>query len=63
LVTLNESDGKEVLPAFYSDNYISLLPNEDRTVTIDVPKAQASRGLRVTVRGWNVVPGMVEVGH
>lgn len=29
-----KNSGKRVLPVFYSDNYISLLPNETRTVTI-----------------------------
>lgn len=53
----------EVLPAFYSDNYISLLPGEQRTVTVDLPRAESSRDLRVRLRGWNVAPAAVDVGQ
>ena len=62
LVMLDAADGKQVLPAFYSDNYISLLPNEERTLTVDIPKADAAHGLQMKVRGWNVVPSMAIVG-
>jgi hypothetical protein len=51
----------EVLPAFYSDNYISLLPGEQRTVTIDLPRADSSRAIRVRLRGWNVKPASADV--
>ncbi len=57
----NES---EVLPAFYSDNYVSLLPGEQRTITVDLPRSERGRALRVKFRGWNatavasdIVPG------
>jgi hypothetical protein len=61
LTTLYADDGSEVLPAFYSDNYISLLPGEERTVTIDTYRADRSRALRVKIRGWNAVPEKIEV--
>jgi hypothetical protein len=61
LVTINSSDGSEILPAFYSDNYISLLPGEVRTVTIDLPASEAKQALRLKVRGWNVVQSSTDV--
>ncbi|WP_263374852.1 glycosyl hydrolase 2 galactose-binding domain-containing protein [Granulicella aggregans] len=54
-------DGSEVLPAFYSDNYISLLPGEERTVTIDLPRADKKQAIRVKLRGWNVTPASAEL--
>jgi hypothetical protein len=47
--------GEEILPVYWSDNYISLMPNERRTLTADVSKA-ALRGAApvVEVGGWNV---------
>jgi beta-mannosidase len=47
--------GQRVLPVFYSDNYISLLPGESRTLTIEA----AMEDLRgeaplLAVDGWNV---------
>lgn len=51
----------EVLPAFYSDNYISLLPGEQRTVIVDLPGAESKRAIRVRLRGWNVTPASTEI--
>jgi beta-galactosidase/beta-glucuronidase len=56
LVTLYADSGEEVLPAYYSDNYISLLPNEDDTVSIDLPADPLHRALLIKLRGWNVAP-------
>ncbi|MGC2163074.1 MAG: LamG-like jellyroll fold domain-containing protein [Silvibacterium sp.] len=61
LVTTRAADGSEVLPAFYSDNYISLLPGEERTVTIDIPEADAKQALKLKVRGWNVIRASVDI--
>jgi hypothetical protein len=53
----------EVLPAFYSDNYISLLPGEQRTVTIEMPRAASQQVIRVRLRGWNLMPASADIGH
>ncbi len=50
-----KSSGKRVLPAFYSDNYISLAPGESRTVTIDASQADLKGDTPLVVLdGWNV---------
>jgi len=44
-----------VLPVFYSDNYVSLVPNEDRTITIDVAEADLKGDLpMILVDGFNI---------
>ena len=47
--------GERVLPVFYSDNYVSLTPNETRTVAMeaDVNQFNGETAL-VVVDGWNV---------
>jgi archaellum component FlaF (FlaF/FlaG flagellin family) len=55
-LTLLHADGTEVLPAYYSDNYVSLLPGEQRMVTISLPASERTTGLRLELRGWNAVP-------
>jgi hypothetical protein len=47
--------GDRILPVLYSDNYVSLMPGERRTVTADVTRADA-RGERprAVVEGFNV---------
>ncbi|MEO7716757.1 MAG: malectin domain-containing carbohydrate-binding protein [Capsulimonas sp.] len=50
-----QTSGERVLPAFYSDNYVSLLPGEMRTITIDAAKSDfAGEAPQVVIDGWNV---------
>jgi len=44
---------KRILPVFYSDNYISVLPGEESSISIDYPANSGNPPL-VEVRGWNV---------
>jgi hypothetical protein len=54
-LTLLHADRTRILPAYYSDNYISLLPGEERTITIQAPVDAAGAGnARVSLRGWNL---------
>ncbi|WP_176441575.1 glycoside hydrolase family 2 protein [Granulicella rosea] len=60
--TLERGDGSRVLPAYYSDNYVSLLPGESRTVSIHFSNVPPdSTGLKIGVRGWNVRESTVAV--
>jgi hypothetical protein len=47
--------GERVLPVFYSDNYVSMVSNESRTITIEAATSdlKGEAGL-VVVDGWNV---------
>ncbi|MCF0199754.1 MAG: beta-glycosidase, partial [Bacteroidaceae bacterium] len=47
-MTVRTPDGELVLPAFFSDNYITLLPGEERTVTVTV-RDEDCRGEEVVV--------------
>jgi beta-mannosidase len=48
-------DGERVLPVYYSDNYVSLVPNESRTITIEAATAELKgEAALVLVDGWNV---------
>jgi hypothetical protein len=51
----NQRTNARVLPVWYSDNYVSLLPGERRTITIEAAAADfgADHPL-VMVDGWNV---------
>jgi hypothetical protein len=50
--------GARILPAYYSDNYLSLLPGETREVVIRYP-ATIAGSPSVRLRGWNVREGSV----
>ena len=45
-------DGTRILPTFWSDNYIHLMPGEERTLTYTTPD-DASHAM-IEVRGFNV---------
>jgi hypothetical protein len=59
-LTLVDAAGARILPAYYSDNYVSLLPGETRRVEIRYPRG-ATRGARLNLRGWNVQPASAPV--
>jgi hypothetical protein len=54
-VQLRRKSGERVLPVFYSDNYISLVPNETKTITIDAAQSDfKGEDSLIVVDGWNV---------
>jgi hypothetical protein len=52
-ITLLDADGSRVLPVYYDDNYVALLPGEARRIEVLCP-AGAARCAKVALRGWNV---------
>ncbi len=52
-LTIVNADGSQVLPAYFSDNYVSLLPGEHRAIEVRYPTAKA-QSPHVNLRGWNV---------
>ena len=61
LTLLDGATGARMLPAYYSDNYISLLPSEQRTIQIAYPASAAHAHPVIALRGWNITPATVEV--
>jgi hypothetical protein len=60
LTLLEAPGGKRILPAYYSDNYVSLLPGEQRVIAIAFPSARDVQPV-VALRGWNVMPATIAV--
>lgn len=61
LTLLNASDGSRILPVYYSDNYISLLPGETRQVEIEYPAKSANGPAQLGIRGWNATKQTIAV--
>ena len=50
-----QHSGERVLPVFYSDNYVSLVPGESKTISIEASAADLKGETPlVVVDGWNV---------
>jgi hypothetical protein len=62
-LTLLESDGKtRVLPAYYGDNYVSLLAGESKEIDIETPASAFKTSLTLAIRGWNVPEKLLQIG-
>jgi hypothetical protein len=54
-LTLVDGQGERILPAYYGDNYVTLLPGERSRIDIRYP-ATATGTPSVRLRGWNAQP-------
>ena len=62
----NAATHERILPAYYSDNYVSLLPGETLQFTIHYPAAAAGAKRivpEVALRGWNVEATLVKTAN
>jgi hypothetical protein len=53
LTLLDSQSHQRILPAYYSDNYVSLLPGETVHISVKASNAVGEKGL-FSIRGWNV---------
>lgn len=59
-LAIDDASGNEVLPVFWSDNYVELMPGETKIVTARYPAwIKSQRGMKVEVGGWNIEPAEV----
>lgn len=60
-LSLVQSQTKQrILPTFYSDNYISVLPGEQKTVTLEYTPSSENKPL-VSLEGWNVTERFIAI--
>jgi len=59
-VALVDAQTKQrILPAFFSDNYVSVMPGEEKTVTINYTPGNSN--LAVELYGWNVKEEIINI--
>ena len=51
---LDPQTKKRILPVFFSDNYISVVPGASKTITLEYRPAAEGPAPVVSVKGWNV---------
>ena len=59
LTLQDAATGRRILPAYYSENYVSLLPGEQRTITVEF--AAGTEPLAFSLRGWNLEAQVIMV--
>lgn len=59
LSVVDPKTGKRLLPSFYSDNYVTVLPGARKLIHIDYPKGP--QAVAVSVAGWNVKEQLISI--
>jgi hypothetical protein len=55
-------DGEEILPSFWSANYLTLSPGESMTISVEVPsRIIQGKQPEIRVSGWNVEEQILKV--
>lgn len=62
LSLLNAQTRQRILPSFYSDNYVSVLPGETKEITIENSSIEKGKLPLVSIKGWNEPEQLVVVG-
>ncbi len=61
-LAVNDANGNEILPVFWSDNYTELMPGESRTITARYPSwISLPPGAKLEVSGWNIEPVTMDI--
>jgi hypothetical protein len=56
---ITDTKNELVLPSFFTENYFTLLPGDEKQVELDFTsdKGSVNRGeLKLAVEGWNILP-------
>ena len=62
LSLVNADTKTRLLPVFYSNNYVSVLPGEEKKIVVDYP-ASASKNLLIDISGWNTKQKYVSIDN
>jgi len=49
----NKKTGERILPVFYSDNYFTVFPNEEKMITLNFTSDLPKEDIEIKVREWN----------
>lgn len=61
---VRDKNNAELLPVLWDDNYVSLLPGEERELTARFPQTSAlGEGSTLVASGWNVAPETLTLRH
>jgi mannosylglycoprotein endo-beta-mannosidase len=60
IALINRGTGKRILPAFFDDNYISVLPGETKKITVEYTDEPGLKKA-IEIYGWNVQEQKIEI--
>lgn len=63
IALIDAQTGERVLPAFYSDNYVSVVPGSEKEVIVETGSRLKAGDLAIRVSGWNVPPKDIRISQ
>jgi mannosylglycoprotein endo-beta-mannosidase len=61
LSVVDRKTKKRILPVFYSDNYVSVLPGEQKRISIEYPPHVSISDAVISLRGWNLSERFLDI--
>jgi exo-1,4-beta-D-glucosaminidase len=58
-----DNDDRSYLPVLWDDNYVSLLPGEERSLTAQLPGLDSAAGAVLKISGWNLPAMEIDLGQ
>jgi hypothetical protein len=52
-----------LLPVFYSDNYVTVLPGEQKKIAIDCDQFKNNKNIQVSINGWNTPSSFIDIAN
>jgi exo-1,4-beta-D-glucosaminidase len=60
----NSKDGDDIVPIFWDDNYFSLLPGEEKSLSLSYDSSNVEiKDAVLEVSGFNIAPTKVKLTH
>jgi exo-1,4-beta-D-glucosaminidase len=59
----NGKDGKPLIPMLWTDDFIELMPGEQRNLSAPLPENYSGTAPVISVTGWNIDPITLRLGH
>jgi mannosylglycoprotein endo-beta-mannosidase len=61
IALIDAKNGNRILPSFFSDNYLSILPGETKSIDIDFTAKDSSIKKQVQLYGWNMDEQLIDI--
>jgi hypothetical protein len=61
LSLLEAATGREILPSFWEDNYVTLLPGQTKHLSVTIPKRPDNKPMHLKLQGSNVPPQVIKI--
>jgi hypothetical protein len=58
---VNPDTKKRILPVFYSNNYVSVLPGETKTIALEYTPSATNARPQVSLQGWNTAEQLIDI--